>query len=113
MTDLQELRLKALRNNFLSPRARSTENRRPADRSVYVAAASANALNDELTIIMNWALKVIEDLPQDDPNRSLMNDLLAAAQRAAWTTSGLVNYCVRRGFRPNSAATMTQLIGED
>jgi hypothetical protein len=83
-----------------------------ADRVCAVAAAAAHDLNDELTVILSSVTDALRALEPQHPARPLLLDLQAAAQRCAWTASGLLNFAARRGARP-SAATLDRLVAED
>jgi len=71
-----------------------------ANRACAIAAAAAQDLNDELTIILNGAVGSIIHLEPGHPARPLLQELREAAQRCVWKTSGLLNYSARRGIRP-------------
>jgi hypothetical protein len=74
-----------------------------ADRACAVAAAAAHDLNDELTIIVNSALRSIHSLDPNHPARPYLSDLQSAAQRCAWKASGLLTYGIHHGVRPVAA----------
>jgi len=84
----------------------------PADRICAVAAAAAHDLNDELTVILSSVTASLGALDPDHPARELLLDLRSAAQRCAWTASGLLNFSARKGARP-SAATLDRLVAEE
>ncbi len=83
-----------------------------ADRICAVAAAAAHDLNDDLTVILSSVTTSIRALPPDHPARPTLLDLQSAAQRCAWTASGLLNFSARKGARP-SAATFERLTAEE
>jgi hypothetical protein len=83
-----------------------------ADRILGVTAAAAHDLNDELTVILSSVVASIRELAPGDPVREKLLDLQAAAQRCAWTASGLLNFSARRGARP-TAATFERMVEED
>ncbi|HLH17951.1 MAG TPA: hypothetical protein VKX45_12055 [Bryobacteraceae bacterium] len=82
------------------------------DRICAVAAAAAHDLNDDLTVILTSVSDSIRSLEPGHPVRGLLLDLQSAAQRCAWTASGLLNFTARRGVRP-SAASMGRLVQEE
>ena len=65
-----------------------------------MAAAAAHDFNDELTIILNGAVRSIESLEPGHPARPLLREIQWAAQRCVWKASGLLNYGARSGLRP-------------
>jgi hypothetical protein len=67
-----------------------------------VAAAAAHDLNEELTVILNSITMSIREMEPGHPVRPLLLDLQSAAQRCAWTASGLLNFTARQGVRPSS-----------
>jgi len=67
-----------------------------------VAAAAAHDLNEELTVILNSISLSIRAIEPGHPARPLLLDLRSAAQRCAWTASGLLNFTARQGVRPSS-----------
>jgi hypothetical protein len=73
-----------------------------ADRACAVAAAAAQDLNDELTIIVNSASELILTLEPGHPARLYLADIQSATQRCVWKVSGLLNYSARHGIRPVS-----------
>jgi len=79
---------------------RSVERLNHADRVCAIAAAAAQDLNDELTIILNGAAGSIACLEPGHPARPLLSQLQQAVERCVWKTSGLLNYGARRGLRP-------------
>ena len=83
-----------------------------SDRAVAVAAAAAHDLNDDLTIILTSVTDSLRSLDPQHPARPFLLDLRSAAQRCAWTASGLLNFTARRGARP-SAATLDGLVAEE
>jgi len=83
-----------------------------ADRAVAVAAAAAHDLNDELTVILSSVTDSLRGLDPGHPVRPLLLELRSAAQRCAWTASGLLNFTARRGARP-SAVTLERLVAEE
>lgn len=80
-----------------------------ADRVCAVAAAAAQDLNNELTVILSSVTDSILALEAGHPARPLLLDLQSAAQRCAWKASGLLNYTTRQGTRP-VAATLESLL---
>jgi hypothetical protein len=83
-----------------------------ADRAVAVAAAAAHDLNDDLTVILTSVADSLRALDPQHPVHPLLLELRSAAQRCAWTASGLLNFTARRGARP-SAATFDRLVAEE
>jgi hypothetical protein len=79
---------------------RGVERLTNADRVCAIAAAAAQDLNDELTILLNGAAGTIEQLEPGHPARPLLFEMREAVQRCVWKTSGLLNYGARRGVRP-------------
>jgi hypothetical protein len=79
---------------------------------VAVAAAAAHDLNDDLTIILTSVTASLRALEPQHPARAMLLDLRGAAQRCAWTASGLLNFTARRGARP-SATTFDRLVAEE
>jgi signal transduction histidine kinase len=75
-------------------------------------AAAAHDLNDELTVILSSVAALKRELGPGHPAREKLIDLQAAAQRCAWTASGLLNFSARRGARP-TAATFERMAEED
>jgi len=71
-----------------------------ADRACLVAATAAHDLNDDLTVIFTSISSSLLALEPGHPARPFLCDLRSAAQRCAWTASGLLNYTARRGVRP-------------
>ena len=69
-----------------------------ADRPYAVAAAVAHDLNEELTVILNSVTRTIDALDPGHPAFPLLVDLLASAQRCAWRSSKLLNFCARKGY---------------
>lgn len=67
-----------------------------------VAAAAAHDLNEELTVILNSISLSMRAIEPGHPIRPLLLDLQGAAQRCAWTASGLLNFTARQGVRPSS-----------
>jgi len=61
-----------------------------------VAAAAAQDLNNELTIIVNCASWAMLTLEPGHPARPFLHDLQGAAQRCVWKASGLLNYSTQR-----------------
>jgi hypothetical protein len=74
-----------------------------------VAAAAANELNDELTIILTAVQNTLRSLPETANERIALLELRAAARRSATTTSALLEFTGRRGTRA-SAASMHALM---
>jgi hypothetical protein len=83
-----------------------------ADRTVAVAAAAAHDLNDDLTVILSTVTDSLRALDPAHPARPLLLELRSAAQRCAWTASGLLNFTARRGARP-SCVTLERLVAEE
>jgi hypothetical protein len=83
-----------------------------ADRICAVAAAAAHDLNDELTVILSSVTGALRALEPRHPARALLLDLQSAAQRCAWTASGLLNFSARAGARP-SASTFERLAEQE
>ena len=77
-----------------------------------VSAAAAHQWNDELTVILSSVVESIRELEPGHPAREKLLALQAAAQRCAWTASGLLNFSARQGARP-TAATFDRLVEED
>lgn len=77
-----------------------------------LAAAAAHDFNDELTVILSSVTQSLRDLEPGHPARGHLLELRAAAQRCAWTASGLLNFSARRGARP-TAVTFERLVEED
>ena len=69
-----------------------------------VAAAAAHDLNEELTVILNSISLSIRAVQPGHPARPFLLDLQSAAQRCAWTASGLLNFTARQGVRPSSVS---------
>jgi hypothetical protein len=65
-----------------------------------VAAAAAQDLNNDLTVILSSVNRSIEEIEPDHPAHPFLLELRSAAQRCAWRTSGLLNYSARHGLRP-------------
>jgi signal transduction histidine kinase len=74
-----------------------------ADRLSTAAAALAQDLNNELTVILISVTSTIESLEPGHPSRDLLLELQAAAQRCAWKASDLLNYSLSQGGRPVAA----------
>jgi len=64
-----------------------------------VAAAAAQDLNDELTVILTSVTASIGALEPGHPARPLLFDLESAAVRSAAKVSKLLNFSVRHGGR--------------
>ena len=73
------------------------------DRACAVAAAAAQDLNNELTVILSSVTDLISVMEPGHPARPLLLDVQGAAQRCAWKASALLNYTARRGVRPSPA----------
>ncbi len=71
-----------------------------ADRACAVAAAAAQELNDEFTIILNSASESILALEPGHPARLYLADIESATQRCVWKVSGLLNYSARQRRTP-------------
>jgi hypothetical protein len=71
-----------------------------ADRICAIASAAAHDMNDELTIILSGVEWSMDYLEPGHPARPLLRDILQAAERCVWKTSGLLNYGFRRGVHP-------------
>jgi hypothetical protein len=82
------------------------------DRICAIAAAAAHDLNDDLTVILSSVVASIRELEPGHPARERLLELQSAAQRCAWTASGLLNFSARRGARP-SAATFERMVEEE
>ncbi|HUI55906.1 MAG TPA: hypothetical protein VLY04_13100 [Bryobacteraceae bacterium] len=74
------------------------------DRACAVAAAAAHDLNNELTVILNSASRLLGAFNMDEPGYALLLDLQAAAQRCAWKASGLLHFGARGVPRPIRAS---------
>ena len=74
------------------------------DRASAVAAAAAHDINDEMTIILNSAIRSLELLEPGHPARILLYDLRAATQRCAWKTSAVLSFAARQGLYPVNAS---------
>ena len=70
-------------------------------RAHVVAAAAAQDLNNDLTVILSSVTRSIEEIEPDHPAHPFLLELRSAAQRCAWRTSGLLNYSARHGLRPS------------
>jgi hypothetical protein len=75
-----------------------------ADRACAVAAAAAQDLNDEFTIILNSASESILALEPGHPARLYLADIESATQRCVWKVCGLLNYSARSGVHPVSTS---------
>jgi hypothetical protein len=64
-------------------------------------AAAAQDVNDELTVLATALAGMT--LPPHDPLRARVLEALAATQRLAWKTTGMLNYAARNGARPCAA----------
>ena len=73
------------------------------DRAYAVAAAAAQGLNDELTIILSTVTDSLSNMDEGEPTRALLQDLQASAQRCAWKAARLLRFTQRHGMRPTSA----------
>ena len=80
-----------------------------ADKAYSIAAAAAQDLNDELTIILIGAEFALSKLEPGHPARRPLLDIQNAAQRCARKISGLLNHSIRHGGKA-SPAPMEQLI---
>ena len=74
-----------------------------ADRACAVAAAAAQDLNDELTVILSSVVGSLETLEPGHPARSLLFEARSAAQRCAWKASSLLTFSARNGVRRTPA----------
>lgn len=68
-----------------------------------VAAAAAQDLNDELTIILTAVTNVAAGLESGDPRWHLLMEAIQAAERCGHKTRGLLNYAARSGAKPQPA----------
>ena len=84
-----------------------------ADRLSTIAAAVAQDLNNELTVILSSVTRTIETLEPEDPTRELLLELKAAAQRCAWKASNLLNCALRLGGKPVAASSESLIASID
>lgn len=75
-----------------------------------MAAAAAHDLNNELTVILNSVTQCLKTLETDSPERKLLLELEASAQRCVWKASGLLHYSARGRLGP-VRASFERLIG--
>jgi hypothetical protein len=73
-----------------------------ADRACAVAAAAAQDLNDEFTIIVNSVSESILTLEPGHPARLYLAEIQRATRRCVRKVSGLLNYSATHGVRPVS-----------
>jgi predicted TIM-barrel fold metal-dependent hydrolase len=74
------------------------------DRTGIVAAAAAQELNDDLTVILNSVAESLRALEAGHPSRAYLLDLRAAAQRCVRKATGLLNFCARSNRLPVRAS---------
>lgn len=74
------------------------------ERTLAVVMTAANAINADLTIVINGA----DELREFEAGA----EILAAAQRIIWQVSGLAQYCARRGGKARGVP-VERLITED
>ncbi len=88
-----------------------------------LAGGIAHDFNNMLTVVSGYGAMVLEELPEHDPLRSYVKEVLSATNRAATLTSQLLAFSRRQVMRPrvinlNAIITDTEkmlrrLIGED
>ena len=88
-----------------------------------LAGGIAHDFNNLLTVVEGYAELVHGELPQDDPNRASVEEILVAAQRAASLTRQLLAFSRRQMLQPirlnlnqNVASThrmLSRLLGEN
>ena len=74
------------------------------NRACAVAAAAAHDFNNELTVIMSGVTNLLNSLGPHHPERPLLLDIQAAAQRCVWKTYGLLNFSARVNSNPIRAS---------
>jgi hypothetical protein len=77
------------------------------DRACAIAAATAQDLNDELTVIFTGLNSSLMSLEPGHPARPLLLETWTAAQRCTRMASTLLHFSARRGVRPNHTPMQT------
>ncbi len=83
-----------------------------ADRAGALAAAAAQDLNDELTVILSSISASIPTLEPGHPARPFLLEVGSAARRCASIAAAVLSFSARHGFRP-SPATAERLVEID
>jgi hypothetical protein len=82
------------------------------DRASAVAAAVAQDLNDELTVILSSVSESLVALDPAHPAHESLLELQSAAQRCAWRAARLLTFSARRGLR-QFPLTVERLLEEE
>jgi hypothetical protein len=82
------------------------------DRASAVAAAVAQDLNDELTVILSSVTGSLIVLDASHPAHEMLLELQSAAQRCAWRAARLLTFSKRRGLR-QFPLTVERLLEEE